>query len=281
MFGAIGTYAATFSRVLAPHADVLACVTRHPIEGVLGTWLRHRIANYDEPGFACPIWSVGAYDEEPPYRRLQKLDLDLIIVVGFPRKLPAALINAAARLGAVNLHPALLPNDRGPCPLFWAFRRGDPHVGVTLHQLSDVVDAGDVLHTARIETPFGVTGVQLFERLGALGGELVVRNLTALLTAPWHLVPQAKETNAWAFKPRKDDLRVQAHEWTAARLFHFVRGVRTFGVPWAELADDHYYFADATAFEPDRNIPGEFVVIGDNLILKVTDGTVTLRLVRL
>ena len=280
MFGAIGPYAAAFSRALAPHTELVACVVRRRIESAFDVWFRHRIARFDEPGFACPIWSVGAYADPRLYRRLAKEAIDLVIVAGFPRRLPHALVAGVARLGAVNLHPALLPNDRGPCPVFWVFRRGDGECGVTLHQLSAELDQGDVLMSAKIEVPFGVTGAALSERLGALGGELVRANLRRLLDEPWHLVPQG-ETNQWARKPKPEDLEVVASEWTAARLFHFVRGARAYGTPWAKLADDLYYFADASAYEPGRRIPGEFVLLGDNLILRVKDGTVTLRLVRL
>jgi methionyl-tRNA formyltransferase len=280
LFGALGPYAAAFTRTIAPHTELVACVIRRPIESAIDVWLRHRIAVLEEPGFACPIWTVGAYADPKFYARLQKVHADLIVVVGFPKKLPAKLVNGAARLGAVNLHPGLLPNDRGPCPVFWAIRRGDEHVGVTLHQLSDDVDRGDMLYLAKIPAPFAGTGAALSERLGVVGGELLVANLRALVEEPWHLVPQPSDSNAWARKPKGEDLQVIADEWTARRLFHFVRGARAFGTPWARLADDVYYFADASAFDPGRNVPGEFVVLGDNLILKVTDGTVTLRLAR-
>lgn len=281
LFGAEGPYAATFSRVLAPHADLLGCVVRRKIDGALDVWLRHRIAAHEVPGFACQVWSIGAYADERFYRRLAKLGADLVISVGFPRRLPAQLCNGIARLGALNLHPALLPRDRGPCPIFWVFRRGDPECGVTLHQLGPELDTGDVLSSAKIETPFGVTGAQLSERLGALGAELVAQSLGRIMNEPWHLVPQPQDGGAWARKPIAEDLEVRADEWTAARLFHFVHGAKTFGTPWATLGGDTYYFADASAFDPGRKIPGEFVVLGDNLILKVKDGTVTLRLVRL
>ena len=44
---------------------------------------------------------------------------------GFPWKIPQAALDVP-RLGSVNMHPALLPRHRGPIPLAWALRDGDP-----------------------------------------------------------------------------------------------------------------------------------------------------------
>src|SRR6476469_2422492 len=49
---------------------------------------------------------------------------DLIICGGMPWRLPADVL-ALPRLGAINMHPALLPRHRGPSPLEWVFRMDD------------------------------------------------------------------------------------------------------------------------------------------------------------
>ena len=59
---------------------------------------------------------------------------------------------AVPRIAAVNVHPALLPNLRGPCPDLWAMARRLQVSGATVHAIEDqTIDAGRVL--ARIEVP--------------------------------------------------------------------------------------------------------------------------------
>src|SRR5512146_3112378 len=68
------------------------------------------------------------------HRLLAGLEPDLILVTGFPRLLPPAVL-ALPRLGCVNVHPALLPAYRGPDPIFWQFYNGEPGLGLTIHRM--------------------------------------------------------------------------------------------------------------------------------------------------
>ncbi|ATB27206.1 methionyl-tRNA formyltransferase [Melittangium boletus] len=69
---------------------------------------------------------------------------DLLLSFFFPwRVRPEAL--AVAPLGAVNVHPSLLPRYRGPNPLGWTLRNHEPEVGMTLHRMDATFDTGPVL----------------------------------------------------------------------------------------------------------------------------------------
>jgi methionyl-tRNA formyltransferase len=86
-------------------------------------------------------WSI-----EPILRALQP---DLVLCWGFPWLIPQSALDLP-RLGSVNLHPALLPRHRGPIPLSWAIRAGDPHYGVTWHRMDDGFDTGAILAQATV-----------------------------------------------------------------------------------------------------------------------------------
>jgi folate-dependent phosphoribosylglycinamide formyltransferase PurN len=76
---------------------------------------------------------------------------DFIVVMNFDQILQPPLI-AVPRIATVNVHPALLPNLRGPCPDLWAVARRLSVSGATVHAIEDqTIDAGRVL--ARIEVP--------------------------------------------------------------------------------------------------------------------------------
>ena len=72
------------------------------------------------------------------------LDLDVALCWGFSWKLPQEALDVP-RLGSVNNHPALLPRHRGPYPLAWAFREGDPVFGSTWHRMDAEFDTGPIL----------------------------------------------------------------------------------------------------------------------------------------
>jgi methionyl-tRNA formyltransferase len=80
---------------------------------------------------------------------LAPLRPDLIVSGGFPWRIPSEVI-ALPRLGAINMHPALLPQYRGPAAIEWALRNGDAETGFTVHRLSPDFDTGPILAQARI-----------------------------------------------------------------------------------------------------------------------------------
>jgi methionyl-tRNA formyltransferase len=80
---------------------------------------------------------------------LAPLRPDLIISGGFPWRIPSDVL-ALPRLGAINMHPALLPRYRGPAAIEWAFRNGDAELGFSVHRLSPDFDTGPILAQARI-----------------------------------------------------------------------------------------------------------------------------------
>jgi methionyl-tRNA formyltransferase len=69
---------------------------------------------------------------------------DVLLLFGFNWRLPPDVL-AVPRLGALNIHPSALPRYRGPSPVLWAIRNGDPCLGLTVHRMTDRIDAGPVL----------------------------------------------------------------------------------------------------------------------------------------
>jgi methionyl-tRNA formyltransferase len=82
---------------------------------------------------------------------LAALKPDLIISIGFPWLLPPGLL-ATARIGAVNMHPSLLPAYRGP-NIFRQFYDGAPRIGATLHWIAEEFDTGNILAQHSVPRP--------------------------------------------------------------------------------------------------------------------------------
>jgi methionyl-tRNA formyltransferase len=93
---------------------------------------------------------------------------DLIISGAFPWRIPADVL-ALPRLGAINLHDALLPRNRGPNATGWALRNGEPETGFTIHLLTPDFDTGPILAQGRV--PIGDDDDM--ESLGAAFGTLI------------------------------------------------------------------------------------------------------------
>ncbi len=112
---------------------------------------------------------------------LRALEPDLLVVTAYGRILGRDLLTLAP-LGAINVHASLLPRWRGAAPIQWAVAAGDAETGVTIMQMDEGLDTGDVLLVRATSIGLDETAEGLAPRLAALGGEALVEAL-ALLAA--------------------------------------------------------------------------------------------------
>jgi len=82
-------------------------------------------------------------------KRLASLEPDLVVSWFWTKRLPKEVL-ALGRLGAIGVHPSLLPRHRGADPYFWAIDSGDVETGVTAHLLDERYDTGAILATRKL-----------------------------------------------------------------------------------------------------------------------------------
>jgi len=81
---------------------------------------------------------------------------------------------ATPRLGAFNLHPGPLPEYAGlSCPS-WAIYNGATEYGVTVHRMTETIDAGDIAYAARFAIRADDTGGTLSARCARAGVPLLL-----------------------------------------------------------------------------------------------------------
>jgi len=81
-----------------------------------------------------PAWVAELRDEQ----------IDVLLVCICKNILRRGILDVP-RLGAINIHPSLLPRYRGPLPIFWMLYRGDSQAGVTFQRMTERIDAGPIL----------------------------------------------------------------------------------------------------------------------------------------
>jgi methionyl-tRNA formyltransferase len=81
---------------------------------------------------------------------LAPLRPDLIISTSFPWRIPQGVLDLP-RLGAINLHPSLLPKYRGTMTPVWTLLNGERTSGVTAHRMLADFDTGPILAQAAVE----------------------------------------------------------------------------------------------------------------------------------
>lgn len=114
---------------------------------------------------------------------------DLMVVTAYGRILPKSLLELAP-MGCINVHGSLLPKYRGAAPIQWSVIKGETEVGVTVIQMDEGMDTGDMLLKAKLPTAPDETAGSLFIKLAALGGETVLKAIKGLKEGTVVPVPQ-------------------------------------------------------------------------------------------
>ena len=146
--------------------------------------------------------------------------IDLIALASFGRILPPELL-AWPRLGALNVHPSLLPLYRGATPIQSALRDAASETGLSIMLMDAVMDTGPLVAQERVAIGAQEEYGELHDRLAALGarmlGEAIARAEDGSLTAR----PQSGEASTT--RPlKKEDLIVDL-TWPTSRLLAAVR----------------------------------------------------------
>lgn len=138
--------------------------------------------------------------------QLEEYAPDIIVVVAYGQILPKSVLDLP-RLGCVNVHASLLPKLRGASPIQNAIVTGETVTGVTIMQMGEGLDTGDML--TKVEVEIGrMNGQQLHDALAKAGAQLLVDTLPKLDAGEITAVPQDDSQSTYAGLIRKQDGKI-------------------------------------------------------------------------
>jgi methionyl-tRNA formyltransferase len=162
------------------------------------TWLEKEKV----PRIPCPNVNAPRFIEY-----VKGLNVDLIVVCVFPQILKAAILHTP-RLGVINCHPSLLPRYAGPQPEFWMLKNGESLAGITVHVMTEGIDAGDIV--AQRELIVGETEniAQLSQRQHHAAANLLTESVNAMAQGTVKLKPQNIAERSYFGKRKASDTMV-------------------------------------------------------------------------
>jgi len=168
-------YAAPALRMLAgdDRFDVRLVVTQPDRPAGRGHLLSLPAVKVAAEELALPVYQPETLRDEGSRAPLVEADADVFVVAAFGLIFGRSTL-AIPRRGCVNLHASILPAYRGAAPIPAAILNGDAETGVTLMEMERGLDTGPIVDIARTPITGEDTTATLTERLGVLGGRLVV-----------------------------------------------------------------------------------------------------------
>ncbi|MBA4110358.1 MAG: methionyl-tRNA formyltransferase [Leptothrix sp. (in: Bacteria)] len=206
---------------------------------------------------------------------LQAVRADLMVVAAYGLILPKWTLTLP-RLGCLNIHGSLLPRWRGAAPIHRAIEAGDAETGITIMQMDEGLDTGDMLLMEREAIRPDDTTAALHDRLARLGGRMIVEALELAACGGLRPVPQPAEGVTYAHKIDKAEAAI---DWSqpATQIARRVRAFDPFPGTTLQCAGETVKLWAASVL-PASGEPGQVLhANGDSLVVACGEQSLALH----
>lgn len=197
---------------------------------------------------------------------MKSLNPDIIVVVAYGQVLSKEILDIP-KYGCINVHASLLPKLRGAAPINFAIINGEDKTGITIMQMDEGLDTGDMLLKSETNIEQDENSGELHDRLMNLGGELLVEALEKIEENKITPEKQDDKLSSYAHMMKKNLGHIN-WEKDAKEIYNLFRGV----IPWPGA---YTYYKDTLIKIWDASIvnekftenPGEIIRADKNGIL--------------
>lgn len=212
---------------------------------------------------------------------LAALKPDVIVVAAFGQILPRDILTLPPH-GCINVHASLLPRYRGAAPINRCIMDGETETGVTIMQMDEGLDTGDILATAAIYLDDKETATTLTDKLALVGAEILLPVLAAAEAGTLTPEPQDDEKHTYAKMLKKSDGFIRFDE-PAERIEALIRAVDIWPNATCLLDDRQFkiFAADVVDGHPEARPGTVIAVTRRSMTVQCGEGALALREVQL
>ena len=243
---------------------------------------------------ATPVKEVALKHQIPVYQpkkvreagfteTLGRLAPDVIVVAAFGQIITKEILDIP-RFGCINVHASLLPAYRGAAPIQWAVINGEKESGVTIMQMDEGLDTGDMIDKVVVPLAEDETGGSLFDKLSQAGARLCVKVLKDLEEGNAVREKQPEEsTTPYASMISKKMGEIN-WERSAKSIEQLIRGLDPWPSAYTKLQGKtlKLWKAEAQKENVPEGVPGEVVKVErDTFCIQTGDGILKIEEVQL
>ncbi|PCJ87614.1 MAG: hypothetical protein COA54_04770 [Thiotrichaceae bacterium] len=207
-------------------------------------------------------------------QQCKRLSIDIILMSCYGKRLPTQIVNLPTQ-GCYNLHPSLLPDYRGPEPVFWQMKAAAT-IGVSWHKVVYDFDAGDICNQKKVMPDDGASYVEINQQLAEAGAGLMLDLLADCSSNKLSVIEQDAKLSRYYSYPIKKDFVVDT-QWSAQHAYDFICATAVFGHTY-QCAIDGRSYGLVEAFDYDNNANLDCVERqGDRLYIPFKEGVLVAR----
>ena len=222
-----------------------------------------------------PVLQPATLKGEEMQHTLAALDADVMVVAAYGLILPKAVLQLP-RQGCLNIHASLLPRWRGAAPIQRAILAGDDETGITIMQMDEGLDTGDMLLRKACAIEAGDTAQTLHDKLAELGASSILEALRLQQEGRLTPIKQDDDAACYAAKLVKSEARIDWRQ-DARQIERAVRAYNPFPVCHASIDGVMIKIWQGGLDAGQQGEPGK-VLAADKHGITVACGTGALRL---
>lgn len=224
------------------------------------------------------VHQPSSLKDEEAQQVLAAHSADVMVVVAYGLLLPKAVLEMP-RLGCINVHGSILPRWRGAAPIQRSIWAGDAETGVTIMQMDEGLDTGDMLHIDRLPIQSSDTSATLYDKLAERGPISLIHVLDNIDT----ITPEKQDDAiaTYAKKLSKEEALIDWHS-DAEQIERNIRAFNPWPVVWMKVNDQNIkvWSAEVVSDVSAQHKPGTIIQADKNGIVIAT-GTTALRILSL
>lgn len=180
-----------------------------------------------------PVYQLDTLRDGTALSKLTKINPDIIVVVAYGKILPKEILSLPKH-GCINGHASILPKLRGASPIQWAIVTGEKQTGVTVMQMDEGMDTGDILAVERTDITDTDTSESLFYRLSVITADLITKTIGNIENGKVTPIKQDESKATYAPIIKKEMAHLDFSK-TAKELCCLVRGLYSWPVAFCSI----------------------------------------------
>ncbi len=226
-----------------------------------------------------PVYQPASLRNEEAQQELAALNADIMVVVAYGLILPTDILETP-KLGCINVHGSILPRWRGAAPIQRSIWAGDKETGVTIMQMDEGLDTGDMLKIASLPIEATDTSATMYEKLAGLGPDALVDCLADIAAGATVPEKQNDELANYAKKLSKEEAKI---DWTmdAASIERCIRAFNPWPMSYFAVAEQNVKVWLAGVEDDNQGKAPGTILSADKQGILVATGEGALRLIEL
>lgn len=216
------------------------------------------------------IYQADNINSSQSIEYLKNLNADIFVVVSYGALLSRNVL-AISKYKPINVHPSLLPKYRGAAPIQRTLMNGDKITGVTIMEMVEKLDAGDIIVKKEMKIDSDWNYGELSTKLSIEGGKLLLEALEITEAGLDKRTPQDDELHTYAKKIKNEEKYLNlSHD--ATDIVNTVRGLTPKLTPLLVLNNQYLGIVEAEVATFESNEDFNNSILGEVLTIDKKNG---------